>query len=353
MRLCARCVLPETFPGVQFDAEGVCRFCREFDCKRESDVQRERNRNKFEEISQKVRGKADYDCLLAYSGGKDSTYTLWLLRRHYRLSVLAVTLDNGFISPAALENVRRMVDVLDVDHILVRPRAALLESVFRKAATESPFPPKALERASSICNACISLVKNVTLRIAIEQGIPVVAYGFSPGQADARGAILKLNASMLKSMHASRAVPLLKLVGEELSPYLLREHHLAGDFDLPFNVNPLAFHECDEDRMTETIEELGWTRPMDTDGNSTNCLLNAYANRLHIRTHGFHPYAFEVAGLVRCGAITRGQGLTNLADLGSEAVCRSVADTLGLVDISQSSGATPIAQPHSDPAGQV
>ena len=33
------------------------------------------------------------------SGGKDSTYTLSLLRQRYNLRVLAVTFDNGFISP--------------------------------------------------------------------------------------------------------------------------------------------------------------------------------------------------------------------------------------------------------------
>jgi tRNA(Ile)-lysidine synthase TilS/MesJ len=45
-----------------------------------------------------------YDCLVPLSGGKDSTYVLYLCARVYGLKVLAMNFDNGFQSPLAREN---------------------------------------------------------------------------------------------------------------------------------------------------------------------------------------------------------------------------------------------------------
>jgi hypothetical protein len=92
----------------------------------------------------------------------------------------------------------------------------------------------------------------------------------------------------------------------------------------------LAFFDYDEEAILEKISALGWRLPGDTDGNSTNCLLNVFANRNHLRRHGYHPYAFEIAGLVRGGHMSREEGLAKLADLGDQEVARDIAQSLGL-----------------------
>ena len=35
---------------------------------------------------------------MCYSGGKDSTYTSIILKNEYKLNILAITFDNGFVS---------------------------------------------------------------------------------------------------------------------------------------------------------------------------------------------------------------------------------------------------------------
>jgi len=52
--------------------------------------------------------------------------------------------------------------------------------------------------------------------------------------------------------------------------------------------------------------------PVDTDSNSTNCLLNSFANLVHKQRFGFHPYAFELAKLVREGYLERDEALKRL-----------------------------------------
>lgn len=331
MRRCSRCVLPATFPGIRFDPEGVCHFCREQPPPRDEAAKKARARRRFETLVGRVRRLPGIHCLMAYSGGKDSTYTLMVLRRVYGLRVLAVTLDNGFISPQAFSNARRVVEALDADQITVKPRIGLLRRIFAACAFGNPFPAKTLERASSICNACMGLVKSVALRIALERRIPLVAWGWSPGQAPVSAAAVRLSASMMARMQAARAAPLLAIAGEEIRAYLPDARCGTGDdCFLPHATNPLAFLDYDERRIVSEIEDIGWRPPDDTDGNSTNCLLNSYANRVHLRRYGFHPYAFEIAGLVRKRLMDRAEGLAKLADLGSRGAAEAVARRLHL-----------------------
>ncbi|MHC4251292.1 MAG: adenine nucleotide alpha hydrolase family protein [Planctomycetota bacterium] len=331
MTRCSRCVLPATFPGITFDAEGVCNFCREQPPLCNEAEKKARARARFERLVGRVRRSPGIQCLMAYSGGKDSTYTLMVLRRVYGLRVLAVTLDNGFISPQAFANGRRVVEALDADQLTVKPRIGLLRRIFAACAFGNPFPAKTLERASSICNACMGLVKSVALRVALERRVPIVAWGWSPGQAPVSASAVKLSASMVARMQATRAAPLLAIAGEELRPYL-PDGRAAGGGDgfIPHATNPLAFLDYDEHRIVSEIEALGWRPPDDTDGNSTNCLLNSYANRIHLRRYGFHPYAFEIAGLVRRGLMDRSEGLAKLSDLGSRGAAEAVARRLHL-----------------------
>jgi len=332
MRVCSRCVLPETFPGIRFDAEGVCNFCRSQRKDTHAAKKRALVKQRFAELAAEIRatGHADYQCLLAYSGGKDSTYTLWLLRECYDLRVLAVTFDNGFMSPKAFENIRRMSETLNADSIVVKPRLDLLRRLFAGVLETNPFPPKALERASCCCNACVCLIKNVVMRIALEQRVPLVAYGWTPGQAPISAALFRMNPAMLKQMHRTRTRPLTALAGKALDPYVLKESHFEETRAFPYNVNPMAFHDYTEEEVLEQVADLGWQAPEDTDGNSSNCLLNSFANRAHLAAYKFHPYAWEVSGLVRAGVLPREKGLGSLAHLGTEAAAQETAARLGV-----------------------
>ena len=183
MKLCRRCILPETFPGINFDEEGVCNHCRNYRGEQATAALKQKYEQKFCDLLAKERKASSYDILVAYSGGKDSTYTLDVLVNRYHLRVLALTFDNGFISPRAEENIRAVCGHLGADLLVVRPNPSMLRSIFRAAAQEELYSMKTLERASTICTSCIGLIKNLVLRTAIEKEIPFVGFGWSPGQA--------------------------------------------------------------------------------------------------------------------------------------------------------------------------
>jgi tRNA(Ile)-lysidine synthase TilS/MesJ len=330
-------VLPETFPGIRFDADGVCQYCRSRAGAGEEGL-RERYREKFERLAEEVRGTEDHDVLLAFSGGKDSTYTLKILRERYGLRVLAFTFDNGFISPRARENIGAVTKAMNVDHMMFSPGFETLSRAFRKSAEDNLYSLKEIQRASSICNTCMHMVKGTLLRTAIEGAIPMIAFGWSPGQVPVQSAVTQLQPTLLRQMQGAALRRLQPAMGDEAGRFFPGERHFkilearegsSGEAGI-CHVHPLAFEDYREEEILREIKELGWRNPRDTDANSSNCLLNGLANRVHVEKHGFHPYAFEVAGLVRCGAMGREKGLARLEAPVDEGIVDWVANQLGI-----------------------
>jgi tRNA(Ile)-lysidine synthase TilS/MesJ len=349
--ICKTCVLPSNFPGIKFNVVGVCNHCQNFKGKDYLEKQREKYRQKFEALisahkfdshsSLSIRTSPhsthnsslyNYDVLMAYSGGKDSTFTLDLLKNQYGLRVLALTFDHGFVSPYALENIRKVVETLSVDHITFKPDFLLMRGIFCYSVKHEFHPPKALERASSICNSCMGLMKFIILRTAIEKGIPYIAYGWSPGQAPIQSAIFKNHPSFIKKAQQLFLHPLERAVGPEVRAYFLDNQYLDNETNtnFPYNINLLAFLSYDESDIYNRIQELGWQSPKDTDPNSTNCLLNAFANQVHMQKHGYHPYAMELAELVREGVLTREEALHRLSEEPDQKIIEKVKVKLEL-----------------------
>ncbi len=311
MKICTKCILPDTFPGINFDDQGVCNFCRDFKGEEALKEEKQEYYNKFLELIKQVKGKSDYEATLAYSGGKDSTYTLYLLKEVFKLRVLTVTFDNGFISDQAFKNIRTVTENLGVDGIVFKADFQLLKKIFKAGVEKEMYSAKALERASTICTSCIGLVKFTTLKIAIEKQIPLMAWGWSPGQAPLRSSIMKINSGLFKITQEMYRRPMSEIVGDEINRYFLKDEDFKVH-DFPYNVSPLAFMDYDEEKIIKKIEDLGWSVPQGLDSNSTNCLLNVFANQIHLDKYNFHPYAFEIAVMVRNGVMSRSDGLKKI-----------------------------------------
>ena len=312
MKRCTRCILPETFPGISFDDQGVCNHCRRYRGAEATDTLKHTYEQKFRELIATSRTSSSHDVLVAYSGGKDSTYTLDVLINRYHLRALALTFDNGFISPRAEENIRIVAGNLGADLLIVRPNQKMLHTIFRTAAEKELYPMKTLERASTICTSCIGLIKNFILRTAVEKEIPFVGFGWSPGQAPVQASVMKTNPALMRQACQAIYKPLHLIAGDAINPYFLAEAHYATPEKFPFNVHPLAFLPYNEEKIIERIKSLGWVKPDDTDPNSSNCLLNAYANQIHRQRYQFHPYVWEIANMVREGVMSREEGLEKI-----------------------------------------
>jgi len=135
LRRCVRCTLPETHETIVFDNEGVCNICRNHEVKKTIDWKK--RKEDLHELADLIRGKSDYDCIVPFSGGKDSTYTLWYIVKKLDLRPLVVSFDHGFYRPICFENNERTQRKLGVDFLKLRSdwklvRKLMLESLDRK-----------------------------------------------------------------------------------------------------------------------------------------------------------------------------------------------------------------------------
>lgn len=109
---CRRCVMPSTKPDLSFDVEGVCDACRSAELKNQIDW--ESRRKEFEELVAQYRGKNpnNYDCIVPVSGGKDSTYQVYVLKEIYKMNPLLVCFEATNRTPLGAKNLNNIKQML-------------------------------------------------------------------------------------------------------------------------------------------------------------------------------------------------------------------------------------------------
>jgi hypothetical protein len=135
---------------------------------------------------------------------------------------------------------------------------------------------------------------------------------------------------MLQTMVQTAKTALGKATSDDISVYFPNDQDFEQTTEYPYNVSPLTFLDYTEQIAVERIRAIGWQRPQDTDPNSTNCLLNCYANQTHLSQMNYHPYAMELAGLVREGYMTRSEALEKLQSPGSPEAVAAVEARLSI-----------------------
>ncbi|MFC1525473.1 hypothetical protein ACFL6X_01530 [Candidatus Latescibacterota bacterium] len=125
---CSRCILPETFPFISYDEQGVCSYCRSY-----QRMEYRGARRLLADIRERHhRAGSEYDCVVAVSGGRDSSYALHYLVRELDVKPLAYTYDWGMVTDLARRNVSRLCGELGVEHILVSADIAKKRRNIRK-----------------------------------------------------------------------------------------------------------------------------------------------------------------------------------------------------------------------------
>jgi 3'-phosphoadenosine 5'-phosphosulfate sulfotransferase (PAPS reductase)/FAD synthetase len=317
MKRCKKCTLPATFPGISLAEDGVCSICRDFAEGGTSTYSPKRSREALSKIIEAAKAKRQrYDAVVAFSGGKDSTFLMYLLKEKFNLRLLAVTFDNGFLSEACSANMRHVVAALNVDHTIIKYRQDHLNRIFLESALSPIYPAHLTQFGSGVCISCIRMVMTAALRAAIEKHVPLVMLGNSPGQT------LRSEDELIfqdnKIPFALRR-HLFDRLAERTGPWaydyvmLTAEEYRTSPF--PYLVSPLPIIGYDEAGIYRTIAELGWSKPKDVDPNSTNCRLNAFGIIRHKNRYGFHPYDYEMSQLVRLGSMSREAALAKIRDL--------------------------------------
>ncbi len=317
-KLCTKCILPDSFPGIKFDDAGLCNFCRSTPPPQDLAKIRGKLTAQMEQAIENAKATASesYDCVVAFSGGKDSSYTLSLLTNEYKLKCLAVTVDNGFMAEQAVANCKAVTTALGVDFMLFTPSPTFMNNMYKASALKSDeiHSKSALTKASSICNSCISLINIYMIKVSLQQRIPLIAGGYIGGQVPKDGAVMQIDLDMQQKLSQSKLAKFSKAFGPRTNEYFaIPERYMKDKITITL-LNPMLTLAVTEDQIVERISQHGWKRTANTGAHSSNCRLNDLGIALHLKQNGFHPYAAEVSDQIRAGTMSRETALKKVSE---------------------------------------
>jgi len=165
---CERCLLPETYDTIKFaEDRKSCNICKASDIRNQTNW--DKKKKQLDSIIEKYRGKYEYDCILPFSGGKDSTFALYYLVSEYKLKPLVVRFDSGFMRPTQVKNISNVIKKLGVDYISFTPNWNVVKLLMREA----------FEKKTDFCWHCHTGVYAYPLRMAVKYNTPLVFFGES------------------------------------------------------------------------------------------------------------------------------------------------------------------------------
>jgi glutamine---fructose-6-phosphate transaminase (isomerizing) len=115
LQRCTKCILPETFPFIEYDEKGECNYCKNYKLKHH-----ERPIEELRALVEPYRSKdGSPDCLVPFSGGRDSMYVMHIIKKELGLNPIAFTYDWGMVTDLARRNIARICGKLGVENIIV------------------------------------------------------------------------------------------------------------------------------------------------------------------------------------------------------------------------------------------
>jgi len=166
MRKCTRCLVPETVDTISFDVEGVCSVCRQIEVKKDVIDWNERW-EALQRIIAEHKGKGIYDCIVPYSGGKDSVFQLYYIVRVLKLKPLVVRYNHWGYRPLVEENNTKVFKQLGVDVVEFTPNF----HVVRELMLES------FKRRGDFCWHCHTGIYAGVMHMAVRFEVPLLFWG--------------------------------------------------------------------------------------------------------------------------------------------------------------------------------
>ena len=114
IKRCTRCILPETMPYIKFDKEGVCNYCHNYKIRNKPKPKEE-----LFKLVESYRRKHGEDCIVPFSGGRDSCYGLHLIIKELEMKPVTYTYDWGMVTDLGRRNISQMCGDLGIENIIV------------------------------------------------------------------------------------------------------------------------------------------------------------------------------------------------------------------------------------------
>lgn len=182
---CKKCLTPNSRPRIVFDDAGVCNACRYAESKPQVDW--EARRKEFLEIVEPYRaGGGPWDCIVPWSGGKDSSSIAYRLKFELGLNPLLVTFSPMMPNEVGNHNREAMVRK-GFDHLFFRPNQDVHRRLAKRFFVERGNPKVAWDAG----------VNTVPIQAAVSYKVPLVFYA-EHGESEYGGRVLKADSNKVR-----------------------------------------------------------------------------------------------------------------------------------------------------------
>ncbi len=166
LKRCSSCLLPETHETLVLDSSGICNICRSQEVKHQ--INWERRLHDLDQLISQYRGQYKYDCIVPFSGGKDSTWTLfYLMKRYPELKPLVVRFNHGFLRSNLMQNCDRVFRKLGVDVHDFTPSWRIVKRLMLQAFLEK----------GDFCWHCHTGIFAYPMQVALKEQVPLIFWG--------------------------------------------------------------------------------------------------------------------------------------------------------------------------------
>jgi hypothetical protein len=282
VKRCKRCILPSTYPDIQFDRKGFCNFCLGESGDKEA-AKQNLGRQELDRIIRSYKGKSKkYDAIVGLSGGKDSTYVAYYLKMEYDLKLLGLNYDIGYRSSYAVRNLELVTDNLGIDLLTIRPNRKFLRKLFAHF----------LRSRGEFCSVCnnfgyligASLSWNQKLSLSFS---PLMVGGWSKEYEFQHGVSVtsmqyffeNLTQELLEELMVQPFIEkevvfrFMQLKDPRQAQIGTKEHKKLGDYAMNFIQLP-NYIEWNLREIPDILsEKLGWTHPPDGHESHFDCSL--------------------------------------------------------------------------------
>ncbi len=328
MKRCSKCLMPDTLPDSNFNKYGECHWCQT----NFPNYQPKGDKALSSFLSKHKRENSTADCLVGFSGGKDSAYTLFKLKEQYGMRVEAFTYVHEGSTPFSIENAKVVCRDLGIKHHIVSLQNMAHLKSFKSFFSAWVSSPSTIA-AGMTCVACKHL-HLLGLDIAEERNIPMIVWATSPLEYSPFLAVKykpTANNQFKRSGLMESSLLLLKesITSPKFAQGILSNFKTSYQGALSMSptsgylkkrypsVTPLMFydfHTWNPNIIYDTIEkETKWSRPKEIQGDwHSDCVFNYYKEYMFQKMLGVSYTDAYLSNQIRYGHITREDAMKEL-----------------------------------------
>ena len=328
MQRCTKCLLPDTYPMIQFN-NGVCNSCSNY-------IQEKyESREKFDRIISSARGEnKKYDCLIGLSGGRDSSYLAYKVVKEFGLNPLAYSYDNGHMPDSAKRNIKNIAKILGLETIIIDEEASKNNELFKKMFLAWAKRPS-LGMIQAFCIGCRGGINRNAPRILKKYNIKYLIDGanylektsyklgflgigeddfstFEPSRSGYYKIKFFLFLSIIREIAQNPRYASFPIIRYGIKDFL----DGFGKHEGAIKVQPFMFEVYDEKRVLDTIsKELGWeTPPYFPIPWRSDCTVAMLKNYCYLNMVGFSDYDCALSNMIREKYLDRTAALGRLEE---------------------------------------